>query len=56
MLFTKLGGSVWLAWCVFLIVSSGGQELRSSGVQEVRRTGVQEANNRPGGAQGVARS
>jgi hypothetical protein len=64
MLFTKLGGSVWLAWCVFLIVSSGGQELRrpgdqearSSGDQEFRRPGVQEAKNRPGGAQGVARS
>ena len=56
MLFTKLGRSAWLAWCVFLNVSSGGQELRSSGGQDFRRPRVQEAKNRPGGVQVVARS
>jgi hypothetical protein len=56
MLFTKLGGSAWLAWCVFFNVSSGGQELRSSGGQELRRPEVQEAKNLPGGVQVVARS
>ena len=70
MLFTKLGRSEWLAWCVFFkceFLRPGAQEARISGGQGFRRPrigreafrwwpGVDQEFRRPGGGPEWTRS